>query len=239
MTENELNKILQRARIGDSLAEFEMGMYYDDGLKDEKSNILIKKDKKRAIQWYKKAAHHGNVDAMVSYAIFLSDGLGIKKNPKEAIKWLKFAVKKGLSYASINIAIIYIEQKNYRRAFFWFYRAVEMGDGDACFDLAWCYCKGIGVQKNFEQCKNYLHCAIKTINTSEYGRQMAMILIGILYYNGFGVSLSFEKAKRWFEKANGIDENEPIISTVLHNLKQKKSISIEISKPVWDKDIIR
>lgn len=52
-------------------------------------------NKKKAIEYYKKAADSGNVDGMVNYAYKLFNGDGVPTNKEESIKYYEMAAKNG------------------------------------------------------------------------------------------------------------------------------------------------
>jgi TPR repeat protein len=62
--------------------------------------------------------------------------------------WYKRAARQGDSSAACNIAQIYANRRNQRRAFFWYERAAAMNDGDALVEVGVrCY-EGNGVLRD-------------------------------------------------------------------------------------------
>ena len=49
-----------------------------------------------------------------------------------------------------NLAIRHRDKGNYRRAYYWWCRAAESGDGDSWVDVAYCLEHGIGVRRDVE-----------------------------------------------------------------------------------------
>ncbi len=83
---------VKAAILGDSFAQFRIGMYwqYWFGI-DLDSGI----DFREAFKWYKRAAIRGCATAQSALAFLYMDGLGTEKNEKEAFKWYKLAVENG------------------------------------------------------------------------------------------------------------------------------------------------
>jgi len=78
----------EKARNGDSTAQYELGLRYESG-----AWAVIKNDKK-ALHWLTQAANNGNLQAMISLAdIYSRGGLGVEKNPGQVVYWTKMAKK--------------------------------------------------------------------------------------------------------------------------------------------------
>lgn len=107
-----LEEIIQLAEQGNALAQAKMGAIYflgdnvDLGPKarfKEKSRLKvaqpllkdIKKDAKKAAQWYQKAANQGLMEAEIVLAALYDSGVGVTLNVREADKWYKRAADHG------------------------------------------------------------------------------------------------------------------------------------------------
>ena len=234
MHASELNDLKIRAKSGDRDAEFDLGLYYADGVVDEEGQQLLRANSQKAVAWFRKAAEHGHSAAKASLGLCLSDGCGARKDEHEALLWLKRAVKDGVWWAATNIAEIYREKGNHRRAFFWFVRASDMGDDDALFDVGWCYCTGHGVKRDYGKGIMHLNRAVTSDCITEYGRQKAMTLLGILYYNGMGLDASLSLAKQWLDRAVQIDADKETLN-LRESINNKKPLKPEDCKHSWVK----
>ncbi len=81
------------AQYGQSKAQYELAIAYEHG-------EGIKKDQKKALYWYCKAAVKGYSDAQTNLAWMLLNGRGIKKDEAQAVHWFKAAAKSGDQYAA-------------------------------------------------------------------------------------------------------------------------------------------
>ncbi len=228
-TSSDLEKLKSKARGGDPEAEWEIGSYYYDGLEDNYGGCLLKKDIKKAVHWLRLSANHGNPSAQNHLGICLSNGEGVEKNEIEALYWTKKALKNGSVCAANNIATIYRDMGNNRRAFFWYRRAAESGDYDAYVEIGERYYKGTGVRKNYVAAVECYKKAIRATCICEDSREKAFFLLGTAFYEGKGVNHSLKKAKHFFQKANR-DNDCPEAIIMLEQIKI-------IEKNISDKNV--
>lgn len=84
----------------------------------------------------------------------------------------------------------------YERAFQLFKTISEgCGNIDAVFNLAMCYYRGIGTEKNVQEALKWFK------NAAEQGDDQAMYNIAITYHDGKEVSRDMDEAKKWYMKA--------------------------------------
>lgn len=57
------------------------------------------------MRWFKRAAEHGQVDAIYNFAVGLEDGSFGSPNPKEAMQWFKKGADEGHAIAMYNYAV--------------------------------------------------------------------------------------------------------------------------------------
>jgi len=95
-------KVLARAKSGDPEAEWDVGERYADGCKDMRGRIVVKRSSKKALEWLRRSAEHGNSSAQNNLANLLSNGNGIRKNVSEAFKWYKKALRTDGSMVANN-----------------------------------------------------------------------------------------------------------------------------------------
>ena len=99
ITQEEFEKLKQKAENGDVDAQWELTNYYwDDG--DQK--ML-----QEAIKWLKLAANNGHSEAQYILACLYSNGEVIKKDQKEAFKWFKLSAEQGNSNAQYSLGLFY------------------------------------------------------------------------------------------------------------------------------------
>ena len=152
----EWKYLLKKAKLGDSNAQFEVGCYYDDGLKIN-NKVIVKANIKKAVKWYTKSAEQDNVSAQDALGTTYSSGdREIKINIKKAKKWTRRALRQGSSMSAYNLGTIYRDLGNLKKAFKLYKKSVKMGDTDANLDLFLCYYFGIGIEKNIKIAKKHL-----------------------------------------------------------------------------------
>lgn len=83
-----LKELMPAATAGDSQALFVLGQMYSFG-------YGVKKDVKKALELYGKAALLGHVGAQKEYGTALAIGEGAEQNVSEGLKWLFIAGKAG------------------------------------------------------------------------------------------------------------------------------------------------
>ena len=82
------------------------------------------------------AAKLGNAFAQVNVANYYDDARGVRRNRSAALHWYKRAYRRGSSTAAHNIGVVWRNERNFRRAVYWFCRAVELGDPESNLDIA-------------------------------------------------------------------------------------------------------
>lgn len=73
----DFEKSLKEAQLGDSYAQDDVGIYYSENLRDNKTAVL----------WFKKSAAQGNVYGACNLALHYAWGRGVAKNPVLSLKW--------------------------------------------------------------------------------------------------------------------------------------------------------
>lgn len=209
--------LISKAKAGNPEAEWEVGAKYDEGVVNNHT-ILVKPNSKKAFYWYKRSAKHGNSSGQLCLGYCFDVGNGVKQDKKQALYWYKKAFKNAESIAASNIASIYKEFSNNRRAFFWYQRAAEMNDDDALIELGIMYYKGVGVRKNYKLSIECFKKAMNSNNITESSRRDSMYYQGIVYFEGKGVLKNISKAKELFKLAN-FDNDHLLAKKMLNRLK--------------------
>lgn len=105
---------MQSASEGDSSAYLNIGFFYDTGL-------AVRKNEKRALYWYKKAAKHGSCSAYSNIGTIYRD----KKDFKRARFWFQKALKAGDGDAALELGKLYLSQKKFSEAVRCFNTAIK------------------------------------------------------------------------------------------------------------------
>jgi len=215
-------RLQEDAEAGNPEAQWELGAWLEDGLINRRGTVVIAPDPRAAAQWYRRSAALGNADAQNSLGVCLSDGKGTKRDDAEALLWLKRALRRGSPCAANNIACVYRDRGNDRRALYWYDRAAESGDGDALVEVGVRYYFGVGVRRNPAYAVACFRKAIRSSNAiiSQAGRESAMFHLAMGYYEGNGVKQSNSHALKWLSKANN-DDDFPAARAVIEMITRK------------------
>lgn len=117
-----------------------LGMLY---LFDEKGG-----SKKEGFRYTKKAAEGGEPTAMGNLANCYDYGNGTKKDRRLAKEWYQKASDAGMDSSTTQLAVMYHEDGNDRKAFALFQKAADRGFPEAMGWLAACYQYGYGTEPN-------------------------------------------------------------------------------------------
>jgi TPR repeat protein len=154
--------------------------------------------------------------------VCLCSGRGIRRDDAEALRWFKRALLQGDSNAANNIASVYADRGNNRRAIFWYRRAAGDGDGDALLEVGRRFYAGVGVRRDPEHAVSCFQKAIKSNNISQAGREDAMILLAAALYEGSGVKPSHARALNLLRQANK-DDDHPQARDLIEKIMKRKS----------------
>jgi uncharacterized protein len=129
---------------GDDVAQFDLGVIYDNGWGGSRDYV-------KATQWYRRAADQGNADAQYNLGI-LNDKA---HRYVEAVNWYIKAADQGLDDAQYNLGILYENghgvPRDYAEAAKWYSLAANQRVADAQYRLGILYANGYGVPQNYVQ----------------------------------------------------------------------------------------
>ena len=96
-----------------------------------------------------------------------------------ALQKLKHALRCGDPTASSNIAALYRELGDFRRAFQWWKRTAGPSDGDAWLEVGYCLQHGIGTKRDVAAGIRAYRQAVRTCYTTEYAREEAQYHLAV------------------------------------------------------------
>lgn len=194
------------AERGDAVAQFDLGLAYDDGVGVEEI------DWDKAAYWYERAAKGGETNAMFNLAVLLKMGLvgfGSKENrdreqdKRQAVYWLRKVAKRGEINAISKLGECYFHGEGVRRnrplGFKMMQQAAEQGYGHAQYNLSLLYLHGDYVEKDFDKEFFWLQKAV------ENGCPEAYNNLGVCYSLGRGTQIDHNKAFSLYKKAFRLD----------------------------------
>lgn len=196
------NSLLEDAENGNSDAMNEVALYYRDGLTLNYIEV-IKPDHKQALEWTKKSYESGNIEGIVNYADYLSDGdyLYCEKNIDLAMKLYEEAIEKGSTTAIHNLALEFRNKQNFQKAFELYQKANRSNEFYPELTIGLCYYYGIGVVKDMFKAFEIFK-TIEKGKHNDYEVDEANYLIGKIYLEGEIVEQSIEKARYYLELAD-------------------------------------
>lgn len=113
-----------KAEAGDPIAQYNLGVLYNEGLGTERNY-------KEAHKWFTLAAQQGDPDAQNNLGIMYYEGQGVGKNYSLALHWYTLAAEQGHYAAQYNLGIMHEQgigtPKNRAKAKQWFLRAADQG----------------------------------------------------------------------------------------------------------------
>lgn len=116
------------AERGDVLAQYELGVMYNNG-------EGVQQNFGEAIEWFYRAAIMGHAPAQSSLGIKYEKGQGVKRNYREAANWYRRSAEQGYATAQYRLGRMYVlgrgVKRDYIEAVAWFDRAAEQGVQDA------------------------------------------------------------------------------------------------------------
>jgi len=145
----------------------------------------VRKNYKKAREWYEKSAERGNADAMFSLGLMYENAKGVSKDYKKAREWYEKSAERGNDDAMFSIGLMYNNAegvpKDYEKAIYWYEKAVEKGQDEAMFCLGWLYYYGEGGPVDYAKAKVLFEKAVRRGNAD------AMLWLGYMYENSQGV----------------------------------------------------
>lgn len=202
VTGNEgVETLTHRAELGDTTAQFYLGLIYSNG-KGVPKNI------EESVNWYRKAAEQGYADAQFNLGVIFYIGDGVPKNVTEAMVWWRRAAEQGYAgaiewyrktaeqgdaIAQLNLGVMYSNGKGVPKdsteAVWWYRKAAEQGNAEAKVGLEW-------VSAN-----NDLDSLDTLTQRAELGDTTAQFNLGLIYAKGKGVAKNVDTSVRWYRMA--------------------------------------
>jgi hypothetical protein len=112
----DVNRVLNRANAGDSIAQYEMALRYADG-------EGVPQNYRDAMAWFAKAAANGNDNAQWKLGLGYIKGIGVPHDERKAAAWFKRAANQGNIGAQSALSDLYLSgrgvPRDYVRAYTW------------------------------------------------------------------------------------------------------------------------
>ena len=180
------------AERGDPVAQFNLGLMYDNGKG-------VPEDDRQAVFWWRKAAEQGDAAAQFNLGLMYDNGEGVPEDDRQAVFWWRKAAEQGDAAAQLNLGFMYGNGEGVpeddRQAMLWYRKAAEQGNTAAQFNLGLMYANGDGVPEDDRQAVFWWRKA------AEQGDAAAQLNLGAMYADGEGVPKDDVQAYAWFNLA--------------------------------------
>jgi hypothetical protein len=161
-------------------------------------------DPTKALALYTQCANNGNAKAMNAVGMQYKLGIGVTANDTTAELWLTKAANAGYTKAWVNLGELYkhADPPNYEKAYNCYVQAASMGYSGGIYEQAYMNYKGLGCIQDYEK-------AYELFRSISYtGNIHAMYFLGILFRNGYGVTLNTDSARYWLAKSAALGEHQ-------------------------------
>lgn len=142
------NWLVKATNYGDAYAERRLG------------DLNFEKEPKTALEWYEKAASHGDHEAAYIAAIMYVENLDIQPNSIRVAELLAQAADAGIAAAEADYGLLVYQgngvKQSAEEAAEWFRLAAEGGDSEGRFLYAYTLAKGDGITRSLEDAYYWL-----------------------------------------------------------------------------------
>ncbi len=180
----------------------------------------VKRDPKRAIELYTKAAERGLALSQSNLAFVYWEGEHVSRDAKKAVEWAEKAADGGNGLAMWLLGSAYSEgdgvAKDTTKAIAWYTKAAETGDEASMNNLGVLYWNGDGVPKNLKTAVSWYRKAM------DNGSIVAVSNLGEAYRDGEGVPQNLRLAELYLEAAANAGNKSATEALVALRRKQGK-----------------
>lgn len=202
METKSIEEILNMVNLGNAEAINELAYRYFNG-------IGIEKNQKKAYELWCDSASFGNIDARYNVALCYLFGEGTLKNEEKALKIFENLEENNNHIKSIlYLGEIYYfglgQNIDYQKSMHYYNKVLKMDSNNlrAKFCIAYAYCSGKGVERNFEIAYKMFKDLVEKNNYEE-----AFFYLGEFYYLGRVVQQDYQKALLYFNKSLSFNKN--------------------------------
>ncbi|MCL2296237.1 MAG: sel1 repeat family protein [Methanomassiliicoccaceae archaeon] len=178
----EVKKRLVEAEKGDSRAQYDIGVVYQEGRG-------VPQNYEEAAKWFRRSAEQDDFAAFCIRVLLYDVGLEKSDDHEEIAKRFREAAEAGLGPE-------FSSEPPGRTSIRWLKLSAEHGNVGSQRNLGFAYQEGMdGVPQDYEESAKWIRLA------AENGDTMAQSNLSFLYKNGLGVPLDYEEAAKWYALA--------------------------------------
>lgn len=184
--------VFLRAAEGDRLAQFLLGLMYEDG-------DGVPQDYDEAVRWYMAAAASGYAAAEARLGYLYDFGRGRAEDKAQAVSWYKRAAQNGSAAGQLALGMLYASGEGVKQDYAETARLYRLAAGSglalAQEGLGELYASGNGVPTDLGEAARLHRLA------AEQGLPIAQYNLATALFNGNGVPTDHEAAALWYRKA--------------------------------------
>jgi TPR repeat protein len=198
----EASDLLQKAAArGYMAAEESLGIFAETGIG------LDHPAPADALNWYKKAAQQGSLDAETDIALLYANGKGVPRDSAQAVVWFRRAAEDGDPSAQYNLALMYERgeglSRDYHEAVRWFTAAADQNLIPPLLALA-----EISIQPPSPTLPTDVNKAVEYYQrAASLGSAAAEVALGTIFSKGMQGKVDYAQAAGWYTKA--AEQGEP------------------------------
>jgi hypothetical protein len=151
----------------------------------------------------------GNIRAMFEIALMLLEGHGFDKNIDEAVKIFENNAKYGDTHAMNELALLYLQGKDEKRALELLQKAIDLKDPDACCNLA-----KYRMETDGEKCDYPYICGLLE-KSIVLGSANGAYELGCLHQQGKGTPVNYVRAVELYTMAVEHDDDRAMNSLAI------------------------
>jgi len=174
------------ADLGDTAAQLVVGYLFNEG------GAGFEKDRRKAFEYFQRAAEKGEPDAVAQLGHMYANGFGVDKDPEEAIQHFQEAINEGSASGSYGLGYMYLAgegvEQDYARAYQNFKVAAEKKHLESHFHLGVLHLLGQGCRKDTTKALRYFNIA------AQHGHTLSMYNLAMMYLKGHGTAPSCSSA---------------------------------------------
>lgn len=188
----DIDSIQKKANDGNIDYQYFYGVCFEQGWG-------VEQDYDKALEWYHKAADHGQKNALGAIGSMYRLGRGVDVDGEAAANWFRKGADANDPNSMLCLGNCYYSgvgvSKDLTQAFRWWQQAADLGNGFAMSQLGDCYYGGLGTEKNLEKAVKYYKDAVaQDVGNAQYR-------LGVLSYYGTGVNQDKTYAELLLTKA--------------------------------------
>lgn len=204
----------QAGEQGNSLAQFNLGLCYENGKG-------TKQDLEKAVECYEKACALNHKGAFYNLALFYMEGTGgLPKDHNKALELLEKASQADVAKAQSYLGIYYAHKspEDYSKAVSYLEKAALKEDNNAEYHLGVCYEHGLGVERNLVMAGQMYKAA------ASHGNVAAQYNVGVFYQYGLGdFPVNNQEALRHYRMAAEAGDQDALHNYSLLSKEQEKN----------------